>query len=364
MIEPPSALHVLGAAGLLSALLGGLMSRYHFCTMGAFSDWFNMSDLGRLRQWLAALVSAVLLTQIMWAYQTIHVETSFYLSSKLTWLSHLLGGLLFGFGMVLASGCGSKALIRLGGGSLKALVVVLVMGLSAYITMRGLLAMPRIQFLESQFVELGVGQDLPRLIFGQDTEPWQRIVSACGLCLLLLTMIATTSKQAQEESGRLLSGFAVGALIAAMWFVSASLGYVEEDPNTLKEGFIATNSKGPESFSFVAPIAYAIDYLMLFSDRSKTLSIGIVSVFGMVLGAFLESVFSGRFRLEGFAGVEDTGMHLLGATLMGVGGVAAFGCTVGQGLSAASLLAFSAAISIPAITAGAWLAMKWQFSRL
>ncbi|MGA1348823.1 MAG: YeeE/YedE thiosulfate transporter family protein, partial [Burkholderiaceae bacterium] len=146
MNEAANAL-VLGAAALVSVALGVLMNRYHFCTMGALSDWFNMSDFGRLRQWLAALLSAILLTQIMWAHQHIHIEASFYLTPKLTWLSHLVGGILFGFGMVLASGCGSKALIRLGSGSLKALVVVIVMGLAAYITMRGLLAIPRVSLI-------------------------------------------------------------------------------------------------------------------------------------------------------------------------------------------------------------------------
>jgi uncharacterized membrane protein YedE/YeeE len=363
-VSEASSAQVLGAAGLISGLLGVLMSRSHFCTMGALSDWFNMSDFGRLRQWLAALVGAILLTQIIWASEIIHVETSFYLTSKLTWLSHLFGGLLFGFGMVLASGCGSKTLIRLGHGSLKALVVVLVMGLAAYVTMRGLLAMPRVTWIESQVIELSSAQDLPRLIFGMDAMPWQRMLSACGVSGLLLGLMALLGRSSVKGGAQVLSGLMIGGLIAAMWFVSASLGYLEEDPNTLKEGFLATNSRGPESFSFVAPMAYTIDYLILFSDRSKTLSIGIVSVFGMIIGAFIDALISRRFRLEGFTGLEDTAMHLLGALLMGVGGVTAFGCTVGQGLSAASLLALSAAISLPAIAAGAWLAMKWQMSRL
>ena len=355
---------VLIAAGLISGLLGVVMNRSHFCTMGALSDWFNMSDFGRIRQWLAAVASAILITQILWAYQDIHVEPSFYLTAKFTWLSHLIGGLLFGFGMVLGSGCGSKALIRLGSGSLKALVVLLVMGLAAYVTMRGILAMPRISWIETQFIELSSAQDLPRLIFGSEISFSQRVGSACAIAGLILGLIALLGNSSTRSFYQIFSGFLIGLLIAAMWFVSASLGYLEEDPNTLQEGYLATNSRGPESFSFVAPIAYTIDYLILFSDKSKTLSIGIVSVFGMILGAFIDSLLSHRFRLEGFTGLEDTRMHLLGAALMGIGGVTAFGCTVGQGLSAASLLALSAVISLPAIAFGAWLAMKWQISRL
>lgn len=363
MSEASSAT-VLALACVVSGLMGAVMSRYHFCTMGAFSDWFNMADFGRMRQWFAALAAAIFFTQLMWSQELIHVEPSFYLTPKLTWLSHILGGALFGFGMVLASGCGSKALIRLGNGSLKALVVVLVMGLCAYVTMRGLLAMPRLSLLETQVFELWAAQDLPRLIFGQAIDPQQRIITGLtvsGLLFGTLWIKAGSDRQAHEQ---VISGLVVGALIAAMWFVSASLGYLDEDPNTLKEGFLATNSKGPESFSFVAPLAYTLDYFILFSDRSKTLSIGIVSVFGMIFGAWIESLFSGRFRLEGFSGLEDTRMHLLGAAMMGIGGVVAFGCTIGQGLSAASLLAASAALCLPAIAGGAWLAMKWQMSRL
>jgi hypothetical protein len=179
-----------------------------------------------------------------------------------------------------------------------------------------------------------------------------------------LLLLVAFRRIAREHVSETLSGTLVGLTIPALWYVSASLGYVEEHPETLQEAFLATNSRGPESFSFVAPMAYALDYLILHSDRSKTLTIGIVSVLGVVFGATLDARTSGRFRFEGFQGTEDTALHLLGGMLMGIGGVFAFGCTIGQGLSAVSLLALSAFITVPAIIAGAWLAMRWQLRRI
>lgn len=360
--SPPSTTLILGLAALLGLILGAVMHRFRFCTMGAISDWVNLGTFNRMRQWLVAMATAIVITQVLWAAEVIHVGPSFYLAPRLSWLSHLLGGLLFGFGMVLASGCGSKTLIRVGTGSLKSLVVFLVMGISAYLTMRGILAPPRVEWLEPVAIQLGSAQDLPRIVLGEGLSATGRIAASCLVAGILL--LAAFRGITREQLGEALSGALVGLTIPALWYVSASLGYVEEHPDTLEEAFLATNSRGPESFSFVAPMAYTLDYLILHSDRSKTLTIGIVSVLGVVFGAMLDARNSGRFRFEGFHGTEDTALHLVGGMLMGIGGVFAFGCTIGQGLSAVSLLALSAFVTVPAIIAGAWLAMRWQLRRI
>ena len=167
-----------------------------------------------------------------------------------------------------------------------------------------------------------------------------------------------------RSSDVLLGGAGIGAVVAAMWWVSGRLGYVAEDPNTLQEAFVATNSQRMESLSFVAPIAYTIDWLLLFSDKSKLLTLGIVSTVGVVVGSALWALAGRSFRWEGFAGAEDTANHLVGATLMGVGGVAALGCTVGQGLSGVSTLAIGSFIALASIIAGAVLALRYQIWRV
>ena len=162
----------------------------------------------------------------------------------------------------------------------------------------------------------------------------------------------------------LLAGFGVGLIVTGVWWVSGCLGYVSEHPNTLQEAFVATNSKRMESLSFVAPVAFTLDWLMFFSDKSKELTIGIVSVCGVVAGSAAWSVATRSFRWEGFRDAQDTGNHLVGAVLMGVGGVTALGCTVGQGLSGLSTLSLTSFVAVAAIIAGAVAALHFQIWRI
>ena len=162
----------------------------------------------------------------------------------------------------------------------------------------------------------------------------------------------------------LLAGFGLGAVIAVMWWISGHLGYVAEHPETLQEAFLATNSGRAEALSFVSPVAFTIDWIMFFSDKAKVLTIGIVAVFGVVAGSAAYALASRSFRWEGFRDAEDTANHLVGAVLMGVGGVAAMGCTVGQGLSGLSTLSATSIVAVAAIMTGAVVALKYQVWRL
>ena len=156
----------------------------------------------------------------------------------------------------------------------------------------------------------------------------------------------------------------LGAVVAAMWWVSGHWGHVAEDPNTLQEAFVATNSQRMEALSFVAPVAYTLDWLIFFSDKSKLLTIGIVSTAGVVIGSALWALASRSFRWEGFANAEDTANHLAGGTLMGIGGVTALGCTIGQGLAGVSTLALGSFIALASIIGGAVLALRYQSWRI
>lgn len=162
----------------------------------------------------------------------------------------------------------------------------------------------------------------------------------------------------------LLGGLVIGAVIAAVWWVSGRLGHLAEHPQTLEEVFVATNSQRMESLSFVAPIAYTIDWFLFFSDSSKVLTLGIVTTVGVVVGSAVVALATRTFRWEGFAGVEDTANHLVGAALMGVGGVTAMGCTIGQGLSGLSTLSLGSVVAVAGIVGGAVLALRWQTIRL
>ena len=159
-------------------------------------------------------------------------------------------------------------------------------------------------------------------------------------------------------------GAGIGLAVVALWWVSGRMGYVPEDPTTLEPAFLATNSRRMESFSMVAPVGYTLDWLLFFSDKSKLLTLGIVSTVGVVVGSLVGSLADRSFRWEGFGGVEDVANHLVGGVLMGVGGVVAIGCTVGQGISGLSTLSVGSMIATASIVAGAVLALRHQMWRV
>lgn len=361
---PGLAAQVLWAAFALGAVFGAVAQRTHFCTMGAVADIVNMGDWSRMRMWALAAGVAILGFNTMVALGWVEAGKSIYAAPRLLWLSHVLGGLLFGVGMVLASGCGSKTLVRVGGGSLKAVVVFVVLGVSAYMTMRGLFGVWRVAGVDAVALTLPTGQDLPSLLArasGIGRPMMAHLLSVViGGGLIVWALLRPEGRRAEV----LLAGAAVGAVIVAVWWVSGRLGHLAEHPQTLEEAFLATNSGRMESLTFVAPVAYTLDWLMLFSDRSKVLTVAIVTTVGVIVGSAAVALATRTFRWEGFGGTEDTANHLVGAVLMGAGGVTALGCTVGQGLSGISTLALGSFITVAAIMAGAVAALRYQVWRL
>ena len=354
---------VLWAALALGVAFGAIAQRTHFCTMGALADLVTMGDTTRLRMWALAAGVAMLGFNSMVALGWVKATDTVYALPALRWLSMIVGGLMFGIGMVLASGCGSKTLVRVGGGNLKALVVFGVLGLSAYATMRGVTAVLRVNTVDQVVWLLPGGQDLPSLAAGLGGTPGQRALVLGGLIGGALVAWAL-ARRAGRSADVLLGGVGIGALVVALWWVSGVLGHVDEHPQTLQEAFLATNSQRMESFSFVAPLAYVIDGLIFYSDTSRRITQGMVLVVGVVLGSGAAALAGGNFRWEGFRGVDDTASHLVGAVLMGVGGITAMGCTIGQGLSGVSTLSLGSFIAVAAIAVGGLAALRWQAWRL
>ena len=355
---------VLWMAFALAIAFGAIAQRTHFCTMGAVSDIVTIGDWSRMRMWALAAGVAVLGFNAMVALGWVDAGDSLYATPRFIGLSNAIGGLMFGFGMVLASGCGSKTLVRVGGGNLKSLVVFVVLGVSAFATLKGITAVWRVMTIDRVSANWPTGQDLPSLLAhasGAQRTTWAALLGlAVGGALLAWSLWRAEGRRGDV----LLGGLGIGAVIAAVWWVSGRWGHVSEHPLTLEDTFVATNSQRMESFSFVSPIAYTLDWVMFFSDSSKALTIGIVSTLGVVAGSAAVALATGTFRWEGFGSVEDTANHLIGAVLMGVGGVTALGCTIGQGLSGLSTLSVGSMLALAGILTGATLAMRWQISRL
>ena len=355
---------VVWSSFAVAFVLGALMNRTHFCTMGAIADVVNIGDWTRMRMWLCAIGVAILGTQWLGWAGLVDLSRSLYTTPRLTWLSYGVGGLMFGFGMVLASGCGSKTLVRVGGGSLKSLVVFIVLGLAAYMTLKGLFGVIRVATVDSVNAQLALGQDLPRLIGGDDAAVVKTLQlalgAAAGLALVGFAFASRDFRRAEPIAG----GIGVGLAIIAVWYISGQIGHVAEHPRTLEDAYIGTNSGRMESLTFVSPIAYTLELLMFWSDTSKLVTIGIATTLGMIAGSAAYALASRQFRWEGFRNVEDTANHLAGATLMGIGGVTAVGCTVGQGISGFSTLALGSMLTFAAIVAGAVGALHYQIWRI
>jgi uncharacterized membrane protein YedE/YeeE len=348
--------YVTWGAFVLAFVFGAVGNRTNFCTMGAVSDWVNMGDLNRMRMWLLAIAVALLGSSALQLAGVVDLGNSIYPGPNFTWLSYLVGGFLFGVGMTLGSGCGSKTLIRIGAGNLKSLIVYVFLGIGAYMTLKGLFGAFRVGVLEKAAVTLAPGQDLPSLL------GLHRAVLAALIGGGLLAFVYK-SREFRAGFDYTLGGVVTGLVVVGGWLVSGVLGHVAEHPQTLQEAFIATNTGRMESFSFVSPMDYTLEYLMLWTDKSKIVTYGIASGLGVIAGSAAYALATRTFRWEGFRDAEDTANHMLGGMMMGFGGITALGCTIGQGVTGISTLALGSFMTFAAIVAGSALTMKYQYWR-
>jgi uncharacterized membrane protein YedE/YeeE len=347
---------VTGGAFALAFIFGAVGNRTHFCTMGAVSDWVNMGDLSRMRMWLLAIAVALIGTSALALAGVIDLSKSIYPGPNFTWLSYVVGGFLFGVGMTLGSGCGSKTLIRIGAGNLKSVIVYVFLGIAAYMTLKGLLGAFRVDVLEKATVTLPGGQDLPALL------GIHRAILAALVGGALLVFVYW-SREFRSSFDYTLGGVVTGLVVVGGWYVSGHLGHVAEDPQTLQEAFVRTNTGRMESFSFVSPLAYTLEYLMFWTDKSRVITYGIASAAGVIAGSAAYALATRTFRWEGFRDAEDTANHMVGGMLMGFGGITALGCTIGQGITGFSTLALGSIITFVAIVAGSAATMKYQYWR-
>ena len=318
----------------------------HFCTMGGISDMMLMGDTRRFRSWMLAVAVALLGTQALWGLGYVDLGAAIYRTPNLGWFGGILGGLMFGFGMVQAGGCGAKLLVRLGGGNLKSLLVFLVVAVTAAMTLHGLLAMARVGLEGATTVTLASSQGLDEMLAhgtGLAAEPLR-----WGLSVLIgggLVLWCLKDKGFRGDRTHVSAGLVIGLLIPVGWFITGHLGQDDFDPIPVA------------SFSFIAPIGDSLQYLMTYTGAS--INFGIASVGGVVFGAFLMALGTRSFRLEGFSGIQDMKATLAGAVLMGIGGVLALGCTIGQGMSGISTLALGAFIALFSIMGGATYGLRY-----
>ena len=354
---------VVGGGFAVAFVFGAVASRVNFCTMGALSDVVNMGHWGRVRMWLLAIAVAMAGATLLRLGGWVDLPKAVALRPQLPLLSLVVGGLLFGVGMTLSGGCVNKNLLRLGAGSLRSLVVLVFMGLASYMTLKGLFGQWRVTLLDPVRIDLAASgwpdQGLSTAaaqLFGLPAQ--QALMLTAGVVVLALLAFVFLDRGFRANTAQMLGGAALGGLVVCGWYVSGHLGF-GESPQTLENVYFATNTRTVESLSFVAPVGYTLELLMLWTDQSLRVTFGIASVLGMVAGAAAYALAAGRFRWEGFGSLADLRSQLIGAVLMGFGGVTALGCTVGQGLTGVSTLAIGSFIAVAAIVAGCVGTLKW-----
>lgn len=339
----PAQLAIVGGL-LIGVLFGGVAQATAFCSSGAILDLVRSGDSNRLRAWGLAMAVAILSGQLLFGFQIVDVHKTVYLTAPLNLAGLVLGGLMFGIGMMLAQGCAARNLVRLGSGNLRALVVVLVFSVAAYATMRGLLAPGRLvleQMTRTDFGAAGIPEIVARTLATK--AEWARWIIALGSAGGLATL-CFTSAAFRSSPRNIVAGLAIGLLVTAGWYLTGALA---------RDDF---NPAPPASLSFVTPIGDSLQYVMIFTGVSANFGVALVG--GVVLGSFLTALTRRRFRIEGFADQGDFLRQLAGAALMGIGSVLAMGCTVGHGLTGLSTLSLGSVFGILAIGAGGFLGAR------
>ena len=354
----------------LAFVFGVVANKTNFCTMGALSDIVNMGHWGRMRMWLLAIAVAIVGAAALAYSGQVDLTKATVQRPNLAWLSLLLGGLMFGIGMTLSGGCANKNLVRVGGGSIRSLVVLAFLAIASYMTLKGLFGQWRANWLDPVAINLAAlgwkDQSLATAVARlTGLAPGAALLATAGALVLALLVFVFKDKRFRGNATQIVGAVVIGALVVGGWYVSGHLGF-GENPETLETGYFATNSRTLESLSFVGPVAYSLELLMLWTDKSLHVTFGIASVLGVVFGSAAYALATKRFRWEGFASLTDLRNQLVGAGLMGFGGVTALGCTVGQGLTGISTLAIGSFIAVTGIIVGCVATLKilvWHAER-
>ena len=371
---------------ILSVVLGAVVNKTNFCTMGAVSDMVNMSDFGRFRAWLLAIAVATIGVSVFEYMELVDVSDTFppYRGNSLIYIENILGGFLFGIGMTFASGCGNKTLIRIGGGNIKSIMVFIIIAIIAYYMSnpfpdsdKTLYSALFYDWVNPLAISLDTKQDIGAMLGGSDNTQPMRLVAGLVVASGMLFYIFKAA-DFRSNKDNILAGIAIGLIIVSAWYMSSNITVNAEDSHySLSDYYaewdmLAEDDEGkpatgrtlsPQSFTFINPIGQSFGY-MKDSFNPALLTFGLVSVFGVIFGSLLWSLISKSFRIEWFVDFKDFLNHTLGAILMGFGGVLALGCTIGQGITGMSTLALGSILTFISIIFGSALTMKIQYYKL
>jgi hypothetical protein len=364
---------ILGLTFLLAVILGAVANKTSFCTMGAVSDWVNMGDKGRIRAWLLAMAVALVGVMILEGTGKAALPADTfppYRTANFAWLRYVLGGFLFGIGMTLGSGCGSKTCVRIGGGNLKSVFVLAIASTAAYFMLwgdikgEGFFDVVFNSWMAPTAINLsGFGiqsQELGAIVAGLSGADAGQMHYVAGVVLAALVLIYVfKSADFRASFDNVLAGLVVGLVVIGGWYVTGGpMGAAWKEYADLAVDI--PSRVNVQSYTFISPMGDAVRYLMQPANFTL-INFGIMALAGVIVGSFLYSLVARSFRIEWFASGKDFLAHALGGTLMGFGGVLSMGCTIGQAVTGVSTLALGSILTFVAIVFGAALTMKVQY---
>ncbi len=379
---------VLWAVFATAFIMGAVVNKTNFCTMGAVSDWVNIGDRNRFRAWLLAICVAIIGVLILESNGIVSLDKTLppYRGSNFAWLEYILGGTMFGIGMTYGSGCANKTLVRLGAGNLKSLVVFAGISVSAYFMLNPFPGTDQTLYSELFYgwtsklsISLSTHQDLGSLLaahLGGNVETLRVIIGlllAAGLLFYILK-----SSDFRRSYDNILGGVVVGLVVVVVWYITAALVTIAADGDMLSWTDYASvdswemlqdnldarpRDVGVQSFTFINPIGQVLR-LAVHGFNNVYVTFGVMAVLGVIAGSFIWSLVSRSFRIEWFANFKDFLNHIIGGVLMGIGGVLGLGCTIGQGITGISTLALGSFLTFTGIIFGSALTMKMQYYKL
>lgn len=344
---PTSTIFVLSGL-FLGAVMGATAREARFCTFGALEDFVLAGKTQRIKAWALAIAVAMISVQIMHSAGIARIDEVFYLQPTFGLIGAVAGGLLFGLGMSMVGTCGYGVLVRMAGGDMKALFNFLVIGLTGYMTARGVTSLLRTNMIDSLMIDLSSmgGQGIPHLIANLTGLQVDKLWLPTGL-LVGGGLLFFCFKDAKFRNSRrdIVAGMLIGLSVAGGFYITGTYGADPFDPIRV------------QSLTYVLPLGETLVWLMTFTGSIMTFSISVVV--GTVAGAIAVAALRHEFRLEGFDDIKDMRRHLLGAAAMGTGGVTALGCTIGQGITGISTLAMAPPIALASIFTGATFGLHW-----
>lgn len=363
---------VLSAVFAIAVVLGAVVNKTNFCTMGAVSDWINMGDSGRMRAWLLAMAVAMAGVAGLELAGMINLGSETfppYRTAQFGWLRYIVGGALFGIGMTLASGCGNKTLVRVGAGNLKSLTVLIIASLVAYLMLwtpfYEKLFHPWVSATTIDLTKHGVtSQEIGAFVSGIAGLQPSRALNAGigGVIAVALLIYIFRSADFRGSTDNLLGGMVVGLAVLAGWYITG--GPWSQPWKEYAEFATQVPSRVQvQSYTFISPMGDSARYLLNPGNLSL-LNFGVVALAGVITGSLIYALINRSFRVEWFVSGRDFANHAAGAALMGAGGVLSMGCTVGQAITGMSTVALGSLLTFLAIVAGAAGTMKYQYWRM